>query len=104
MRADAKDLDTVAALHGEAREWLASKGLDQWQPKHTARMSIDRVRSNIARSIAKGDCFLALEGGEPVATITLDTYADPEFWLDEDRPGDALYIHRMSSPRLDGAS
>jgi GNAT superfamily N-acetyltransferase len=29
-----------------------------------------------------------------VGTITLDDFADPEFWLPQDDPEDALYVHR----------
>lgn len=59
------------------------------------RLSIDYLRSNIARSIAKRDFFVVIDGEEPIATITVDSFADPEFWTDEDDPADALYIHRM---------
>ncbi|MBG0567910.1 GNAT family N-acetyltransferase [Actinoplanes sp. NEAU-A11] len=82
-------------MHREASAWLAQKGSDQWQPMQTGRLSIDHVRSGIARSIAKGECFIVLDDQEPIGTITLDSFADPEFWTDEDDPGSALYVHRM---------
>lgn len=94
-KAGPKDLDAIAALHREAQAWLAAQGSDQWQPMLNGRLSIDYVRSSIARSIAKGDCYVVIDGEEPVATITLDSFADPEFWNDEDNPTDALYLHRM---------
>ena len=94
-QAGPKDLETLTGLHRESQEWLAAKGSDQWQPTQTGRMSFDYVRSGIARAIAKGACFVMAEGEEVIATITVDTFADPEFWTDADGPGDALYVHRM---------
>lgn len=34
-----------------------------------------------------------------IATITLNAYADPEFWTAADDPDDALYVHRMAVAR-----
>ncbi|OEV02391.1 hypothetical protein AN217_03190 [Streptomyces qinglanensis] len=92
MRAATVDeLSTVESLLTEASTWLASRGIDQWQyPPH---------RDRILRALQQGDCFLALADGEPVGTIQVDTYADPEFWTPEDAPGDALYVHRMAVRR-----
>jgi predicted N-acetyltransferase YhbS len=98
-KAEPADLDTVTKLHQDARSWLSSRGLDQWQPMQTGRLSIDRVRSGFARSIAKGACFIAMDGFDPVGTITVDSFADPDFWTDQDDPTNALYIHRMIVPR-----
>lgn len=89
------DLEIVAAMHREATEWLASKGLDQWQPRPDGRQGPERVRLAISRSIERGECYLAVDSNEPVGTITVDTYADPEFWTADDRPDEALYVHRM---------
>jgi GNAT superfamily N-acetyltransferase len=38
---------------------------------------------------------LVKDGDSVVGTLTLDDYADPEFWTDEDEPKSALYVHRM---------
>ncbi|MFW6692893.1 GNAT family N-acetyltransferase [Streptomyces sp. MAR4 CNX-425] len=32
-------------------------------------------------------------------TLQLDKYADPEFWVPDDQPEEALYIHRMAVTR-----
>lgn len=93
--ATSDEIDTVVALHREATEWLKSKGLDQWQPRPDGKQTPERVRAAIARSIERQECYLAFDDGEPVGTITVDTYADPEFWTDEDQPDQALYVHRM---------
>ncbi|GAA2383479.1 hypothetical protein GCM10010420_01920 [Streptomyces glaucosporus] len=90
--ATAQELPTVEALLTEASEWLASRGIDQWQfPPHR-----DRIR----KAIRHGECFLAVdEEGRPVGTITVDDYADPEFWTEADDPDSALYVHRMATSR-----
>ncbi|WP_019431921.1 GNAT family N-acetyltransferase [Streptomyces sp. AA0539] len=84
-------LAVVEALLGEASAWLASRGIDQWQyPPH---------RDKIMRALDEGVCFLALAESGPIGTIQVDNYADPEFWLPEDQPESALYVHRMAVSR-----
>lgn len=85
------ELDVVTEILTEASEWLASRGLDQWQfpPRR------DRVES----SILAGECFVAELEGQVVATITVDDHADAEFWLPEDSPETALYVHRLAIRR-----
>lgn len=86
-RAHPREAPTVAAMWTEAGQWLATIGSDQWQ--YPARAE------RIAASIAAGECWLVERAREPVATITLDGYADPDFWRSDDDPDDALYAHRM---------
>ncbi|MFB7761472.1 GNAT family N-acetyltransferase [Streptomyces xiamenensis] len=84
-------LPIVEALLSEASAWLASRGIDQWQyPPH---------RDRITRALNEGVCFLALVDRNPVGTIQVDTFADPEFWTPEDKPETALYVHRMAVRR-----
>lgn len=86
-RAHPDEVATVAGMWTEAGQWLAARGSDQWQyPARTER---------IAASIAAGECWLVEHDGRPVATITLDGHADPEFWQPADDPASALYVHRM---------
>ncbi|MDT9684322.1 GNAT family N-acetyltransferase [Streptomyces sp. TRM76323] len=85
------ELDTVEALLTEASRWLASRGIDQWQyPPH---------RDRITRALRRGVCFLAFQDGEPVGTVQVDDFADPEFWTPADQPDTALYVHRMAVAR-----
>lgn len=85
------ELDVVETLLGDASEWLASRGIDQWQfPPH---------RDRIARAIDRGECFLAFRDGLPIGTIQVDDYADPEFWAEDDHPESAMYVHRMAVSR-----
>jgi|SRR5690606_23188364 len=90
-----EEAELVLGLHQEAVAWLAARGHDQWQPQPEGRQTADRVRRAIVESIRRQECFLAFDGADAVATITVDSKADPEFWTDRDRPDDALYVHRM---------
>jgi GNAT superfamily N-acetyltransferase len=79
-------------LRAEAVEWLASKGLDQWQPGQPRVPT----RETTADAIARGACYLAYDqDGELVGTITVDDRADPEFWTPAERSQPALYVHRI---------
>ncbi|MER6194238.1 GNAT family N-acetyltransferase [Streptomyces cyaneofuscatus] len=85
------ELDAVESLLREASAWLASRSIDQWQyPPH---------RDRITEALERGVCFLAFDDGMPIATIQVDDFADPEFWIPEDRPDAALYVHRMAVTR-----
>ncbi|GLY26821.1 GNAT family N-acetyltransferase [Kineosporia sp. NBRC 101731] len=93
-QAQTSDEPTVADLQAEAIAWLASKGTDQWQTTapHNPWASTDR---SLSSSIAQGKVFLALDGETAVGSLTLDDFADPEFWTETDDPASALYVHRM---------
>ncbi|MFC8454753.1 GNAT family N-acetyltransferase [Kitasatospora sp. NPDC057223] len=85
--ATATDLDTVVNLWGHAAAWLAERGTRQWQyPPRAER---------IAENIAAGECWIVEDEGAPVATITVDEHADPDFWSPEEIDDAALYVHRM---------
>jgi GNAT superfamily N-acetyltransferase len=95
-KAEPDDLDAVEDLRAEAVSWLASKGLDQWQPG-SLRVP---TRANTADAIARGACYLAYDQADQlVGTITVDDQADPDFWTPAERAEPALYVHRMIVPR-----
>ncbi|WP_333776756.1 GNAT family N-acetyltransferase [Streptomyces sp. IBSBF 3136] len=82
-----KEADTIAAMWEETGRRLKSKGIDQWQyPANMQRISDD---------IRRGNAYLVFDGPECLGTITVDAFADPEFWSLNDIPGDALYAHRI---------
>lgn len=83
-----EDVQAVVALWNEAKEWLATKGTDQWQYP----VRIDSIRQKVAEGAV---WLLDNDQGEPIATITLDEDADPRLWKPEDHPEDALYAHRL---------
>jgi hypothetical protein len=71
----------------EAGRRLKAKGIDQWQYPPNREKIIDDIRHGYA--------YLVVDGPEYLGTITVDEFADPEFWVPDDSPGDALYAHRI---------
>jgi GNAT superfamily N-acetyltransferase len=67
--------------------WLRDHGSDQWQ--YPVKIY------NIEAAVAGGNCWLAQREESVIGTITVDTNAEPHLWPLEDRPEDALYVHRM---------
>jgi GNAT superfamily N-acetyltransferase len=94
-KATPADEPVIRQLQDEAIAWLATKGTDQWQPGSMRNPRRDDDRG-LSPAIARGEVYLVRDsGGEVVATFTLDDYADPEFWTQDDAPSSALYVHRM---------
>src|SRR4051812_13060059 len=82
------DVQTIADLWTSAQAWLREQGEDQWQ--YPVRVD------NINAAIANKACWLFEEAGSPpIATVTLDEFADPALWRPSDVPIDALYLHRL---------
>lgn len=88
--ATSEDVSLLVSLYQAAQRWLAQSGSDQW-----ATNTEEKTRANIECSVERGDCWLAEIDNTVVGMITVDEYADPEFWKEGDRPDDALYVHRM---------
>lgn len=94
------DTKSVAELWGLASHWLAKRGNDQWQyPPDQLKIRAD---------IEAGNLFVVVrdfvrDPDPPLATITLDRWADPEFWQPGDDPDTAMYVHRtIVHPSLRG--
>ncbi|MER6733595.1 GNAT family N-acetyltransferase [Streptomyces puniciscabiei] len=85
--ADRSEADAIASMWEEAATRLKSRGINQWQYPPN--------REKIADDIRQGYAYLVMDGLEYLGTITVDEFADPEFWLPDDFPDDALYAHRM---------
>jgi GNAT superfamily N-acetyltransferase len=87
-RATPADIPTVVDLWNEAKDWLASKGLDQWQ--YPIKMH------NVRSAVERGVCWLVEPAhGPAIATVTLDTEADPALWTPDERADRAFYVHRL---------
>ncbi|ADG87774.1 hypothetical protein TBS_00290 [Thermobispora bispora] len=93
-RADLDDLPGVLRLLAETAGWLHSLGVRQWP---AGGFPAARIRP----LIEAGTMYLVVDGDAetPAATITVDDHADPEFWGPADRPGDALYVHKLAVSR-----
>jgi GNAT superfamily N-acetyltransferase len=85
----------IRSLQAEAISWLAKKGSDQWQPS-SMRNPLRSAERGLVPSIERGEVYLVRDAGiGVVGTLTLDDYADQEFWTQDDKPESALYVHRM---------
>ncbi|GAA1271406.1 hypothetical protein Psi02_51700 [Planotetraspora silvatica] len=93
-RATPGDLPTVLTLLAEAAKWLNAAGVHQWPDGGFPAARIEPL-------IEQGTMYLLDDGSDPVpaATMALDGHADPEFWTRHDRPGDALYVHKLAVSR-----
>lgn len=91
--AQADDLAEVIAMRQEASDWLRERGIDQWSkpwPDH------DGMVTRISASIAAGETWMIRTPDDgTVATVALDTYADPRLWTPLERQEPALYLHRL---------
>jgi GNAT superfamily N-acetyltransferase len=88
-----RDIRGVMSLLDEASIWLGEKGLDQWQGNRARR------ETHVATDVAEGTLHVVEHGPLLVATITVDGFADADFWKVEDDVLSSLYAHRMAVAR-----
>jgi GNAT superfamily N-acetyltransferase len=87
-RATPDDLDTLVAFRDQAAAWLASRGIDQWQePWPTEDLTVEGMLRNIQ------------DDDKPAATITINRWAKPELWTEQERAEPALYAHKVTVDR-----
>ncbi|GII55159.1 hypothetical protein Pth03_35480 [Planotetraspora thailandica] len=93
-RARPADLPTVLTLLAEAARWLNAADVRQWPAGGFPASKIEPL-------VEQGVMYLLDDGIDPVpaATMAVDGHADPEFWTAPDRPGDALYVHKLAVSR-----
>lgn len=92
-RAQPDDAARIMTLLDEAIQWLAAQRLDQWQN------SVNRQRAHLRTDIGAETVFLVECDEAVVATITVDEFADSDFWKPSDNVKSALYVHRMAVAR-----
>ena len=92
-RATIADLPDVLALLNDAAAWLRSRGLDQWPHGFSA--------ARIGPMIARGEVWLAREGGRAVGTVTISGEADPDFWTSAESRELAVYVSKLAVSRAD---
>src|ERR687892_2576136 len=99
-RATPNDLDTLVAFRDNAAAWLASKGIDQWQEPWPTE---DLMVEGMLRNIEAGETFIVWDDDEkPAATITINRWAKPELWTEQERAEPALYAHKVTVDRAYG--
>jgi GNAT superfamily N-acetyltransferase len=83
------DVPAVVALYRETTDWIRAQGFDPGEaPRPLAEIVAERVGT--------GTVYIALLGGEVVATMTV-LREDVEMW--GERPNDALYLHGFGVKR-----
>jgi Acetyltransferase (GNAT) family len=84
------DLDTVMELLGNRIQWLRQRGSDQWSTGST-------FRTRLTNNIACHETWLLWDMPVAVATITVSTVGDPDFWSPEELAEPAAYIGKMAT-------
>ena len=83
-RATPDDLGALVAFRDQAATWLASRGIDQWQEPWPTE---DLMVEGMLRSIEAGETFIVWDDDHtPAATITVNRWAKPELWTEQERP------------------
>jgi ribosomal protein S18 acetylase RimI-like enzyme len=96
-RATSDDLNTLVAFRDEAAAWLASKDIDQWQEPWPTE---DLMVEGMLRNIQAGETFIVWDDNDaPAATITINRFAKPELWTEEEAAQPALYAHKVTVDR-----
>lgn len=89
-RADATHLPEVMALLDERMRWLRARGSEQW---NTGR----DFEARIVDAIGRRDTWLLRDDGASIATLTLHSEGDPDFWTPDELSEPALYLGKMAS-------
>jgi GNAT superfamily N-acetyltransferase len=89
-RADTAELPEVMALLNERIRWLRQRGSDQW---NTGR----DFEACTVDAIGQRNTWLLRDDGTPIATLTLTSEGDPDFWTPEELREPALYLGKMAS-------
>jgi hypothetical protein len=99
-RATPDDLGVLAAFRDEAAAWLTAKGIDQWQEPWPTE---DLMVEGMLRNIEAGETFIVWDDDNtPAATITVNRWAKPELWTEQERAEPALYAHKVTVDRAYG--
>lgn len=84
------DLPEVMALLDERRRWLHERGSDQWSP--------DRAfATRMTNAVDRREVLLLRDDGVSIATITVTSEGDPDFWTPDELKESALYLGKMAS-------
>jgi hypothetical protein len=85
-KATPDDLDTLVAFRDQAAAWLAKQGIEQWQEPWPTE---DLMVEGMLRNIEAGETFIVWDDNDtPAATITINRWAKPELWTQEEALGE----------------
>lgn len=89
-------LGVVFGLLDDASRWLRTKNTDQWsRPWPDENGRAERVRA----CVEDGRTLLIWDGGEPVATVSVDDRPDTHLWTPAECAEPALYLRRLAVRR-----
>lgn len=88
-RARSGEIDQAVSLVTTRADWLRGRGMDQWNHRD--------LSPDVRTAVEAGLCWLLLDGETPVATVTLATTADPDFWTPEEIAQPALYVSKAAT-------
>ncbi|MGD0608185.1 MAG: GNAT family N-acetyltransferase [Streptosporangiaceae bacterium] len=90
------DVPTVMGLIEKAREWLATKGTDQWAKPYPDE---DGKLARVQEGIDRGETFIVWDEAEAAATVTIKTERNRVVWSEQtthcDLATPAVYVHRL---------
>jgi GNAT superfamily N-acetyltransferase len=91
-RATPPEAPELLAMRDEAAAWLTARGHDQWaEPWPDA----ERMAAGVHQSVAAGDVWVVSDHTGLVATLTLDTWPNPDLWTPHEANEPARYLHRL---------
>lgn len=95
-RATPEDLAHILEMRAEAASWLGRLGTDQWaKPFPDERTQTKRLLDGILA----GETWMVREGSTTVGTITVNDFANPLLWTEEECAEPARYVHKMTVRR-----
>lgn len=83
------DLPAMIDLRTESEEWLARKKIEQWTEDWN-----EVGREKMRKSVALREAWVVEYRNQIIATVTLNTRPDLDFWQPE-TDGPALYLYKM---------
>lgn len=95
-----ENLEAVLGLVGEARDWLWTKGTDQWEkPWPTPQARDARVLKGLRRAVT----WIVWDGDIPAATVTITPRMNPAVWSTPqctcNLAEPAVFVHRLITAR-----
>jgi hypothetical protein len=89
-RADPTDLADVMALLNERRRWLLARGNEQWTVGRA-------LEPRMVEAVDRRETWLLRDKDTPIATLTVTSEGDPDFWTPAELRESALYLGKMAT-------
>jgi GNAT superfamily N-acetyltransferase len=96
-----EDLVHVLDMRAEAATWLGVLGTDQWSKPFPDEAS---QTARLLAGINAGETWMVRDGTETVATITVNDFANPLLWTEDECAEPARYVHKMTVRRSHAGS